>query len=242
MICPVPPPAWRFVSHAGDAGELLGHEEGLAEEALHAAGAAHGELVLLAQFIHAQDGDDVLQFLVALQDGLHALGAVVVLVAHHGGAEDPAGGIQRVHRGVDAQLGDLPAQHGGGVQVREGGGRCGVGQVVRRHVHRLHAGDGAALGGGDALLHGAHFGGQGGLVTHGADGMRPSRADTSEPGLGEAEDVVHEEEDVAAAALLIAIAEVLRQGEAAEGHACTGPGGSFIWPNTKVAWLVASSF
>src|SRR5690606_40011664 len=67
----------------------------------------------LFRSVHPEDGDDVLQFLVALEDRLHALGAIVVYVAHDGGGEDAAGGIQRVHRGVNAQLGDLPAQHRG---------------------------------------------------------------------------------------------------------------------------------
>jgi hypothetical protein len=56
------------------AGELFGHVEGLGEEALDLAGAGHGQAVFFGQFVHAQDGDDVLQFLVALQDLLHAAG------------------------------------------------------------------------------------------------------------------------------------------------------------------------
>ena len=40
--------------------EDLRHEEGLAQEALHLARPRHGQLVLLTQLIHAQDGDDVL--------------------------------------------------------------------------------------------------------------------------------------------------------------------------------------
>ena len=34
-------------------------------------GAGDGELILLRELIHAHDGDDVLQFFVALEDGLH---------------------------------------------------------------------------------------------------------------------------------------------------------------------------
>jgi hypothetical protein len=49
------------------AGEHLGHVEGLREEALDLARARHGQLVLLAQLVHAQDGDDVLQVLVVLR-------------------------------------------------------------------------------------------------------------------------------------------------------------------------------
>ena len=52
--------AWR-------AGEDLSDVEGLRQEALDLARARHGELVLLAQLVHAQNGDDVLQVLVVLR-------------------------------------------------------------------------------------------------------------------------------------------------------------------------------
>ena len=47
---------------AGHTGELLRYMEGLGQEALHLAGAGDRDLVLLGQFIHAHDGDDVPQF------------------------------------------------------------------------------------------------------------------------------------------------------------------------------------
>ena len=50
------------------AGELLGNVEGLTEESLHLTGTVDGELVFLTQLVHTHDGDDVLQFLVALQE------------------------------------------------------------------------------------------------------------------------------------------------------------------------------
>src|SRR3954453_8417938 len=53
---------------ARGAGELLGDVERLREEALDAAGAADDELVLVAQLVDAEDRDDVLELLVALQD------------------------------------------------------------------------------------------------------------------------------------------------------------------------------
>ena len=66
---------------AGAAGEGLGDEERLREEALHLPGALHGELVLVGELVHAEDGDDVLELPVALQDLLDAGRRVVVLVA-----------------------------------------------------------------------------------------------------------------------------------------------------------------
>ena len=55
----------------GNAGELLGHVERLREEPLDLARARHGQLVFVAQFVDAENGDDVLQILVALQNALH---------------------------------------------------------------------------------------------------------------------------------------------------------------------------
>src|SRR3954468_23142880 len=66
---------------AGRAGELLGHVERLAQEALDLTGALHGHLVVVAELVDAEDRDDVLQLLVALQDRLDLVGDVVVLLA-----------------------------------------------------------------------------------------------------------------------------------------------------------------
>src|SRR5262245_12585181 len=59
---------------AGPAGEHLGNMERLRQEALDLARAGDGDLVLLRQLVHAENGDDVLKRLVALQDLLHAAG------------------------------------------------------------------------------------------------------------------------------------------------------------------------
>ena len=49
--------------------EHLSHLEGLAQEALHLASAGHSQLVILRQFVHTQDSDDVLKGLVVLSHG-----------------------------------------------------------------------------------------------------------------------------------------------------------------------------
>ena len=112
--------------------------ERLGEESLDLPSPGDGELVLLGQLVHAENGDDVLQGLVVLQDLLHASGYPVVLLADDVGIHDPGGGVQRVHGRVDAQLGDGSRQHGGGVQMGEGGGGGRVSQVVGGHVDGLH--------------------------------------------------------------------------------------------------------
>ncbi len=127
------------------------------------------------------------------------------------------GGVERIDGRVDAELGDLAREHRGRVEVGEGGGRRRVGEVVGRHVDGLHRGDRALVGRGDALLQLAHLGRQGRLV---ADGGRHAAEERRHlgAGLGEAEDVVDEEEHV----LAFLVAEVLGHGQGGEGDAGAG--------------------
>jgi hypothetical protein len=178
------------------------------------------------QLVHAEDRDDVLQRLVALQDPLHVAGHLVVLFADDRRVEDARGRVERVHGRVDAELGDRARQNGRGVEVGEGRGRRRVGQVVRGHVDGLHRGDRALLGRGDALLHRAHVGGQRRLVAHRRGDAAQQRRHLGAR-LREAEDVVDEEQHVGAGL----VAELLGQRQAGQRDAgARAPGGSFIWP------------
>src|SRR5690606_37656243 len=200
---------------AGGTGEHFGHVERLRQEALDLTGAGHQLLVGLGQLVHTQDGDDVLQFLVALQHVLHAARGVVVLLAHHQRVQRTAGGVQRVHGRVDTQGGDVAGQYDGGVEVGEGGRRARVGQVVRGNVDGLHGGDRAYLGGGDALLQNTHFLGQGRLIAHGGRHTAQQRGHFG-TGQGVAVDVVDEQQNVAAF-----VTELLGHGQAGQGDAQT---------------------
>ena len=104
--------------------------------------------------------------------------------------------------------------------MREGRGRGGIGQVVRRDVHGLEGGDGAFLGGGDPLLEIAHLGGQSGLVTHCRRRASQQRAHLG-AGLAEAEDIIHEQQHV----LPLFITEILGDSQRRECHAQTRAGG-----------------
>ena len=125
--------------------------------------------------------------------------------------------VQRIDRRIDAQLGDLARQHRGRVQVGERGGRRRIGQVVGGHVDRLHRGDRALLGRGDALLQRAHVGRQRRLIAHrrrdAAEQRRHFRAR-----LGEAEDVVDEEQHV----LAFLVAEIFGERQAGQRDAGAG--------------------
>ena len=181
--------------------------------------AEHGLFVVRRKFVHTENRNNVLQLLVALQYGLHAAGHTVVFFAHDLRRQRQRGGGQRIHRGVNAQLGDGTLQHDGGIQVRKGGGRGGVGQIVRRHVYRLEGGDGTLGGGGNSLLQIAHFRSQCGLITHRRRRTAEQRAHLG-TGLGKTEDVVHEEQHV----LTLFIPEIFGHRQCRQRHAHTGSG------------------
>src|SRR6218665_656173 len=67
------------------------------------------------KFIHAQNGDNVLQFFIALQNMFHALSAFVMLFAHHVGSQNSRSRIQWIHGGINSQFGNFTAQYSGGV-------------------------------------------------------------------------------------------------------------------------------
>ena len=52
------------------------------KRAEHFTGTGNGHFIFVAQLIHTEDGDDILQFLVTLKDELNTVCAIVVLVAH----------------------------------------------------------------------------------------------------------------------------------------------------------------
>ncbi len=143
-----------------------------------------------------------------------------MLLADNGRGQHAAGRVERVNGRVDAQFRDRARQGGRGVKVSKRGGRRRVGKVVRRNVDRLHRGDRALGGRGDAFLQRAHVGRQGRLIAH-------RRRNTAEQRrhfrtrLGEAEDVVDEEQHV----LAFLVAEVLGHGQTRKRNAGAGARG-----------------
>ena len=70
---------------------------------------------------------------------------LVVLLADDQRRQHARGRVERIHRRIDALFRDRADQHRGGVEMRERGRRRRVGQVVGRHVDRLHRGDRALV-------------------------------------------------------------------------------------------------
>src|SRR5690606_3754081 len=122
-------------------GEHLSHEEGLRQEAFDLTSARNRELVLFRKLIHAENGDDVLQRLVALEGGLNRTGNPVVLFTNDHRIEHARGGVQRIHGRVDTLFSDRAVKRRGRVKVGKRGRRRRVGQVVGGNVNGLHRGD-----------------------------------------------------------------------------------------------------
>ena len=99
------------------------------------------------------------------------------------------------------------------VQVGERGRRGRVGVVVGGDEHGLERGDRALVGRGDPLLQPPHLGGQGGLVAHRRRHPPQERRHLGAR-LGEAEDVVDEQEHVAP----LLVPEVLRHRQRRSGR------------------------
>ena len=199
------------------AGEDLGDRERLAHEPLEAPSPGDRGLVLLGELVDAEDRDDLLEVLEALEHALGLLGDVVVLLADDVRVEDARRRGQRVDRRVDAELGDRPLEADRRVEVGERRGRRRVRVVVGRHEHGLEGRDRALLRRGDPLLEGGHLRREVRLV---ADRRRHPAEERRDLGarLGEAEDVVDEEEDVAA----LLVAEVLGHRQARSGRPAGG--------------------
>ena len=171
-------------------------------------------LVVFGQLVDAEDGDDVLQVLVALQNLLHLARDFVVLVAEDARIENARRRGQRIDGRIDAELRDRPREVRCRVEMREGRGRSRVRVVVRGDVDRLNGRDRPFLGRRDPLLHLAHLAQQRRLVSdrrrHAAEQRRHFGARLREP-----EDVVDEQQHV----LAFRIAEILRDRERRQADA-----------------------
>jgi hypothetical protein len=89
-------------------------------------------------------------------------------------------GLQRVDGRIKTFAGPLAREHDGRREMRERMHRRRVGEIVRRHIHRLDGGDGAGVGVGDALLQPRQLGAHRGLIAQTRRHL-PHQPDTSMP-------------------------------------------------------------
>src|SRR5271156_3907957 len=197
--------------------ELLGDEHRLREELFDFARSCHGLLGIIRKFFDAQNRDDVLHFLVTLQNGFHRARHVVMFLADDARIQNAREAGQRIYGGINAAFDDLAAQVRGGVQVRESCGWRRVGVVIRRNVNGLHGSDRAIFCGRDALLQFADFSVQVRLVADGGWHASEQRGNFR-AGLHEAENIINEEQHVE----FFFVAEIFSDGEASQSDAQTG--------------------
>src|SRR5450432_1957122 len=84
---------------AFEAGELRGDEHRLRQELFDLAGAGHRALVVVGKLFDTENGDDVLQILVALQNGFYAARDGVVFLSDDARIENARKAGQRIDRG-----------------------------------------------------------------------------------------------------------------------------------------------
>ena len=115
-------------------------KKGLREEALRRGGRGNYELVIVGELVDTEDGDDVLELVVLLEQLLDSLAVLVVVLADDVGVEDARGRFQRVHCRVDTELGNLTQSTV--VASRKLNVVAGAGSVVIGwHVDGLNRGD-----------------------------------------------------------------------------------------------------
>ena len=176
----------------------------------------HGQFVVLAQFLDAENSDDVLEILVTLECSLHGSSDSIVLITDDQRVQNAARRGQGVHRREKRLLCQSALQRDGRVQVSKGRGRCRIGVVVCRHVDGLHRCNRPFGRGGDAFLQIAHLRTQRGLIPYGRGEAAKQRGHLRAC-LHKAKDVVDEKEHVAAL-----VTEVLGHSYASQANTQSG--------------------
>src|SRR5574338_615445 len=101
-------------------GKHLGHAEGLTEKTLNLARPQNCQLVVGRQFIHAEERDDVLKILVALEHRLDATRNFVVLFTNDLRRKRARSRSKRIDRRVDTELSNRTLEDDRSVKMREG--------------------------------------------------------------------------------------------------------------------------
>merc|ERR1712193_511267 len=98
---------------AGGTSEGLGNLEWLRQETLDLTGAGDDETLLLGQLTHTQNGDDILEGLVILEDLLDGGGGIVVNITDNVWVHDTGGRLKWIDSRVETQLGNRTGQDSG---------------------------------------------------------------------------------------------------------------------------------
>ena len=89
----------------------LSDGEWLRQETLDLAGTLDGKLVSLAQLVHSENGDDVLEGLVLLEHLLDLGGGIVVVLSDDTGIQHTGLGVKGIDGRVDTKLREIGRAH-----------------------------------------------------------------------------------------------------------------------------------
>ena len=103
--------------------------------------ASHRALVIVGKLFDTENGDDVLQILVALQNGFDRARHGVVIGANDARVENARIAGEWIDGRINAAFDDLARKVCSCVQMSERGSRSRVGVVVGGHINCLHRSD-----------------------------------------------------------------------------------------------------
>jgi hypothetical protein len=147
-------PTFKSVQCVSDADEFsfsscenLTHEEGLRQEFLDFSCSGHSKFIFFWQFVHTQNGNNILERFVILEDFLDRSGNCIVSknmmknycrpFTKHDGVQNSGSGVQRIDGGVNTEFSKSSRQHSGSIQVSECGSWGWICQIISRHINSL---------------------------------------------------------------------------------------------------------
>ncbi len=123
-------------------------------------------------------------------------------------------GLQRIDGRIKSFTGPLAREHDGCGEMREGVHRCRIGEIIRRHIHRLNRGDGPGIRVGDAFLQPGQLRAHRGLIAQTGRHL-PHQAGHFRAGLDEPENIVDQQQNIT----VLVVPKILGHGQRGVAHA-----------------------
>ena len=124
--------AWKRDDKHGFGTEYYG--DGGRYEGYFKRGLRHG----YGKLIYPENSNNVLKFVILLEQLLHCLCHLIVLLTDDMRVEDSRRRVERIHSRINTKLGILTAEHCSCIKEAERSGRSRVGKVIGRHLDSLY--------------------------------------------------------------------------------------------------------
>ena len=155
----------RYIT-GGKACGISCYEERLGQILLNLSCSVNELAVFLTEFLHTEDRDDILQFLISLQHLLYHSCYMVMCLSYYVFSKDSGGGFQRIHRRVNTKLNNGSGKNDICIEMAKCRCRRRVRQVIRRNIYCLNRCDRSVLGGSNTFLKFTDFVCQRRLITY----------------------------------------------------------------------------